>query len=260
MVQEVCMNKHLYLSLMPEALIASQLTPEEFGAYYAVGAEHKTQGQAAFFEIDPEFRDPFLRIDESLALCVPHKDGSPKRSVYVGVYRIVEHVPLKALGKLYLVTKDGRTLGLDRAASIPEDDKGLHLYHEIAPLHPLVVSTLGPKAFHKFLMGDSKKNIAVPSLCWAECKLGDLSTSPEMGEVNDLPYENIDHMRSCLIQLKTKNVSTKMVDRLNPASFQYRTLKNGIFYGTKDGLALYQLPSLEKMKSEHYQWWRSANM
>ena len=46
------MEKHLYLSLMPEALIASQLDPKAFGAYYAVGTEGKTQGQAAFFEIN----------------------------------------------------------------------------------------------------------------------------------------------------------------------------------------------------------------
>jgi hypothetical protein len=254
------MEKHLYLSLMPEALIASQLSPEEFGAYYAVGSEHKTQGQAAFFEVDPSFRNSFFPIDESLALCIPHSDGRAKNSVYIGVYRVVEHVPLSALGTLHLVTKDGRTLPLKRTESIANDGPELHLYHEIAPLHPLVVSTLGPKDFHSFIMGDTKKNIKVPALCWVECKLGELAKSPEMGEVHDLPYENIDHLRSCLIQLKTKNVVTKMVDRLNPAGFSYRTIKNGIFYGTKDGLVMYQLPSVEELKNAHYPWWRSANM
>ena len=46
------MAKHLYLSMIPEALIASMLTPEEFGVYYAVGSEKKSRGQAIFFEID----------------------------------------------------------------------------------------------------------------------------------------------------------------------------------------------------------------
>jgi hypothetical protein len=254
------MEKHLYLSLMPEALIASNLTPEEFGAYYAVGAERKTQGQAAFFEIDPAFRDPFFPLEEALGRCVPHKDGAPKRSVYAAVYRVVEHVPLSALGRLYLTTKDGRTLGIDRAASAPADEKGLHLYHEIAPLSPLVVSELGPKAFHAFFMGDGKKNLAVPAFCWVELKLGELANDPERGEVHDLPYENIDHLRSCLIQLRTKNVVTKIVDRLHPSSFSYRTIKNGVFYGTAAGLAMYPLPSVEQLKNEHYHWWRSANM
>lgn len=254
------MDKHLYLSLMPEALIMSQLSPEEFGAYYAVGPELKTQGQAVFFEIDPSFRDPFFQIDLSLSLCIPHRNGKPKRSVYCAVYRVVEHIPVSALRKLYLVTKDGRTLGIDRAAAVPEDSGGLHLYHEIAPLHPLVVSTLGPHAFHSFFMGDTKKNIDVPALCWVECKLGELATNPEFGDVRDLPYENIDHLRSCLIQLKTKNVVTKIVDRLNPSSFAYRTIQTGIFYGAGKDLAMFPLPSVDELKKNHYQWWRSANM
>ncbi|HPX25850.1 MAG TPA: hypothetical protein PLG87_03515 [Treponemataceae bacterium] len=255
------MDKHMYLSLMPEALIISQLPPEEFGSYYSVGPELKTQGQALFFEIDPSYRDPFFQIDNALSLCIPHSDsGKPKRSVYCAVYRVVEHIPVSALGKLYLVTKDGRTLGIDHSKFIPEDEAGLHLYHEIAPLHPLVVSTLGPKAFHSFFMGDSKKNIAVPALCWVECRLGELAINPEFGDVKDLPYENIDHLRNCLIQLKTKNVVTKIVDRLNPTSFAYRTIQNGIFYGSGKDLAMFPLPSIDELKKDHYQWWRSANM
>jgi hypothetical protein len=174
------MTPHLYLSLMPEALVASQLSPEEFGAYYAVGSERKTQGQAAYFEIDAAFRNPALPIEEAWQRCVPHADGSPKCSVHVVVYRVLQHVPLSALGRLYLVTKDGRTLGVERAVSIPDDEKGLRLYHEIAPLRPLVVSALGPKAFYAFFMGDPKKNIAVPTFCWVELRLGGLASNPEL--------------------------------------------------------------------------------
>ncbi len=54
------MTVHLYLSLIPEALIASMLSPEEFGAYYAVGTQKKSRGQAIFFEIDPKFRSDFF--------------------------------------------------------------------------------------------------------------------------------------------------------------------------------------------------------
>ncbi len=44
------MTVHLYLSMLPEALIASMLSPEEFGIYYAVGSQKKSRGQAIFFE------------------------------------------------------------------------------------------------------------------------------------------------------------------------------------------------------------------
>ena len=49
------MEKYLYLSLIPESLIASQLPPEEFGNYYAVGTRKRSRGQAIFFEVEPGF-------------------------------------------------------------------------------------------------------------------------------------------------------------------------------------------------------------
>ena len=254
------MEKHLYLSLMPEALIASQLDPKAFGAYYAVGTEGKTQGQAAFFEIDPAFRSPFFPIDRALQECHEHDDGRPKNSVYISVYRVLEHIPLTALGTLHLVTKDGRTLGLAKSTHLPDDVNGLHLYNEIAPINPLVASSLAPRAFHQFMMTDQNTKISLPALCWVECTLGNLAENPEYGDVGDLPYDNIDHLRSCLVQLRTKHVVTKIVDRLNPATFAYRTIKNGVFYGTREGMVIYRLPAVDELKANNYPWWRSANM
>jgi len=105
--------------MIPEALIASMLTPEEFGVYYAVGSLKKARGQAVFFEIDPEFRHEDLPIEEGVQRCVLHEDGSPKRSVYISVYRALERMSLDAIQKLYLVTQDGRTLSLVAATAQP---------------------------------------------------------------------------------------------------------------------------------------------
>ncbi len=112
-------TKHLYLSMIPEALIASQLSPEEFGVYYALGTEKKSRGQAIFFELAPDLRVEGLPIEEGLQRCVPHEDGTPKRSLYITVYRALERVPLDAILRLYLVTQDGRVLGLDAAETCP---------------------------------------------------------------------------------------------------------------------------------------------
>ena len=49
-VWEEHMAVHLYLSTIPEALIASMLTPMDFGAYYAVGMEKKSRGQAQYLQ------------------------------------------------------------------------------------------------------------------------------------------------------------------------------------------------------------------
>jgi hypothetical protein len=254
------MKQHLYFSLMPEALIASNLEPDDFGAYFSIGTEGKTRGQAAFFEIDPTFRNPFFPIDEGLKRCVPHPDGKPKSSVYISVYRVAEHIPLSSVGQLNLTTQDGRNLGIDKVRNLPVDEEGLHLYHEIAPLHPLIVSSLGPQAFHAFLMKGGEKFLSVPALCWADLRLDELANNPETGAIKDLPYQNVDHLRSCLTELKKFGLKTKMVDRIQPPSFLYRTIKHGIFFGTGEGLSMYALPSRETLLEKHYHWWRSANM
>lgn len=254
------MTVHLYLSLVPEALIASMLSPEEFGSYYAVGTKKKSSGQALFFEVDPSFRSKYLRIDEGISRCIPHDDGTPKSSIYIGVYRVLEHVDISALGKFYMVTKDGRTLGLDHTESVPDLDGGLHLYKEIAPVSPLVASRLNPVEFYDLIVRNPISLLTLPAIAFAELRLGELADDPEMGQIGDLPYSNMDHLREVLKELKTKSVATKMVDRASSAQLAYRTVKNGIYVGNESALRFYPMPSNEDLKENHYRWWRSANM
>lgn len=254
------MAKHLYLSMIPEALIASMLTPEEFGVYYAVGSEKKARGQALFFEIDPEYRHEALPIAEGLRRCVVHDDGSPKRSVYITVYRALEYISLDSILKFYLVTQDGRVLGVDKAEKLPEPSAGMHLYQEIAPVHPLVVSTYAPLEFYDLIVNNPTSLLTLPAVCFAELKLGELAENPDRGSVRDLPYANIDHLRQCLVDLRTKTVHSKMVDRLSPAAFPYRTLSSGIYLGNKEKLLCFSLPSIDELRANHYRWWRSADM
>jgi hypothetical protein len=251
---------HLYLSLVPEALIASMLTPEEFGSYYAVGTKKKSSGQALFFEVDPDFRSKYFRINEGISRCVPHEDGTPKASIYISVYRVLEHVSIEALKKLYVVTQDGRTLGLDPAEKLPELDEGLHLYKEIAPVSPLVASRLNPVEFYDLIVKNPTSLVTLPAIFFAELRLDELASDPEMGQVGDLPYSNMDHLREVLMDLKTKPVATKMVDRASPATFAYRTVKNGFFVGNESDFAYFPMPSSDELRKDHYRWWRSANM
>jgi len=254
------MDVHLYLSMIPEALIASMLTPDEFGIYYSVGSVKKARGQAVFFEISPDFRHDFFRIEEGIRRCVPHEDGSPKRSIYISVYRVLEHIPLDVVQRLYLVTRDGRVLGLESSERLPEDTIGLHLYQEIAPVHPLVVSTLGPREFYELIVKTPASLLSLPAICFAELRLDELAEDPERGAVRDLPYSNIAHLRQCLADLRTKTVHTKMVNRIEPAAFPYRCIKSGIFVGNEGRLLFFPLPSQEELRAKHYRWWRSASM
>ncbi len=254
------MTIHLYLSFAPEALIASMLPPDAFGDYFAVGSHKKKRGQAIFAELDPAFRHPFFRIDEGLARCVPHEDGAPKKSVFISPYRVLEHVPLNVLKKLYLVTAYGEVLGLERSVAVADDPDRLHLYQEIAPIHPLVVSTLNAVDFHHFITHDPQSLIHLPALCFAELRLGALASDPEYGNVEDLPYPFVPHLRECLLEVQHKEYHTKMVNRIQPVNFPYRVIKNGIFIGNQADLAYFPMPSREELRDQYYRWWRSANM
>ena len=254
------MTCHLYLSMIPEALIASMLTPEEFGAYYATGTEKRAHEQAIFFEVDSDLCSEYFRIEEGMNRCTPHEDGSPKRSLYISVYRVLEHVPLELIRKVYLTTQDGRTLGIRGMETPPPDEPGLHLYQEIAPVHPLVASTLGPRQFYDLIVKNPISLLSLPAVCFVELRLNGLAEDPEHGNVGGLPYSNIEHLRQCLLELKTKAAHTKMVNRIQPANFAYRTIKNGVFVGNAERLLYFPLPAMEELKARNYNWWRSANM
>jgi hypothetical protein len=253
------MKTNLYLSVIPEALIASQLTPNEFGHYYAVGSQKRSRGQAMFFELDPELKSDYLHLDTLAQRCVPHEDGSPKRSAYLSIYRVLEHVPLAALGTLFLSTDDGRVLGLERAAYQKRPSSGLHLYQEFCPVSPRVASRLDPEEFAQYIT-DRSNPVSVDRIVFAELRLDALADDPDKGDVSDLPYPHIDHLRDCLKSLQTKqSFASKVVVRDATPSILYRTLLGGFYVADSTGIAYYPLPSREELETRYYAWWRSAN-
>lgn len=253
------MAVHLYLSLIPEALVASMLTPEEFGVYYTVGDTKKRRGQAMFVELDQNFRNDYFRIEEGLKRCVAHEDGRPKKSVYISTYRVLEHISLTDVKKLHLVTKYGETLSLPRSTDYPTTEHGFYMYQEIAPVSPLVVSTYSPLDFYKTLTQEPSSMIHFPAICFVDLRLDDLARDPEFGSQGNLPYDNMHHLRECLLELRTKITHTKMVDRAHAVEYPYRMIDSGIYIGNTEELAYFPLPSLDDLRGKYYHWWRSAN-
>lgn len=253
------MSIYYYLSLIPEALIASMLPPPEFGSYLAVGTQKRTRGQALFFSLDGLKRAPFdLRGVENK--CLPHPNGEPKHSVYVAVYRVLEQIPLQSIGNLYMVTPDGRVLEIQPTEKIPEYSQNYHLYQEICPVHPRVASTLSPQDFTRYIT-DPKQAIHVPKICFADLCLGDLAEDPERGGIRDLPYYAIEHLRDCLVQLRDdQKKHTKIVDRTHPQAFPYRSVNSGIFLGSNKEILFWPFPTEEELKSRYHEWWRSASI
>ena len=252
------MKIYLYLSLIPESLIASMLPPEEFGNYYAVGSTKRSRGQAYFFEVDPErLGDPKL-LEEMRARCVPHEDGRPRRSTYLRIYRALESVPLEALGKLHLVTDDGRDLALERGTVAQPDERGYHLYQEISPVSPRVASKLAPADFAEQLTkGDQP--ISVPRIVFCELKLWNLAQDVDAKDVHMLPYPNIDHLRDCLRELKNAYAKpNKTVIRNMNQELLFRTVRGGFYVADAKQCVMYPFPTPEELDNKYYGWWRSA--
>lgn len=252
------MKRYLYLSLLPEALIASMLPPEEFGKYLAVGTKKRTRGQAMFFEVNPDFKSEYLNLQDVEKLCKPHDDGTPKRSKYFSIYRVLEHIPLNMLKNLYLSTDDGRVLELKQSEYTPRNDTKLRLYQQLCPVNPRIASSLNPQEFIKFITNTSNP-VSVPKIVFVQLGLNNLSTDPVNGSDENLPFPNIQHLRDCLTELKVSpDKPTKTVIRFMQGDLLYRTVKNGFYVGDQDNFIFYQFPSIEELENEYYSWWRSA--
>ena len=62
------------------------------------------------------------------------------------------------------------------------------------------------------------------------------------------------------MELRDKEIHTKMVNRVQSVEFPYRTIKSGIYIGNTKRLAYFPMPSREELRSKYYRWWRSANV
>lgn len=253
------MKVHLYLSMIPESLVASMLPPEEFGTYMATGTRKRPHGHAMFFQLKEGFQSDYFNLSDIDTRCVAHSDGQPKHSVYMAVYRVLENVPLEAIESLWLTTAHGQVLEIQQGPTPSKFAPEYHLYQELCPLHPLIASSLDPVRFCKQIT-DTNKLISVPKMCFVELNLDGLATDPMEGSDKNLPYHNIDHLRSCLNELKPNGPKeSKTVDRVWHQSFLYRSVKSGFFVGDNEQILYYPYPSREDLESKYYAWWRCAN-
>ncbi len=240
-----------------EALVASHLEPEAFGRYMANGTQKNVRGNVLFFEIDPGLKSDYFRMDDLEKRCIPHEDGSPKRSKYISVYRVMEHLDLSVFGKLYLCTADGRVLTLD---SSPYDEagekKGTSLYEELCPVSPLVVSTLTPKTFIQF-MTNLTHPVSIPRIFFVDMLLD----RDERGMLAGyLPYPDPLHIIDCIRDLEgQQDKVTKTVSRSPRMHGLFRTIRRGFFLGDQTGMKFYQFPECRILEVEHTKWWRSAS-
>jgi len=252
------MSNYVYLTCTPEALVASMLPPVAFGMYLSTGTKKRNKGQTIFFEIDLQKVSDLINIESLNRRCVAKEDGSPKSSVYLSVYRVLEMIPTDALKSLYLTTDHGCVLELKRSGydKGKEVQNALHLYQELCPVTPLVASGLAPSAFLK-KMTDGSTPIVIPKLFFVELKLGELATNPLGGTAENLPYPNIGHLRDCLEILRGEyDKHMKTVQRIFSGTLLYRTIATGFYVGSKDDLVFYPYPDMKHLEDVNYEFFR----
>lgn len=252
------MQLYLYLSMMPEALVASHLPPEDYGSYLAIGSKKRARGQAIFFRLSEEYARQRLEVLGQRGMVEGGRHEGPRRSAYLSVYRVLEQVPLCALETLHLVTEEGRVLALNPAEYQPETEPRFHLYQEFCPVTPRVVSTLEPREFAARIT-DKSQLVSLPALLFADLQLHELRENPDVS-ADHLPYPNLTHLRDCLRELREKpNKTTKTVIRFLQQDVLYRTIRRGFYVATAGGgFRFFPMPTREQLETVHDRWWRSA--
>ncbi len=252
------MDIRYYLSVNPlEALIASHLSPQEFGRYMATGKKNGSYERIMFIEVEGGFGS-YFDWDYARERCVPHEDGRPKNSVWMSVYRALEHVELDKLMSLYMTTLDGRTLEIPRGEyQAPDDSRDYFVYQEICPITPLVVSRLNPSDFCAY-MTDTTNKVSVPQVVFADLKTIDFEHPENTGNIGGAYDRNIQHLRDCIQDVQTqKDKPNKNVER-SVSSFSYQIVNSGVYVGQGSNLVQYTMPSVAELRQKHYDWARSA--
>ena len=253
------MNAHFYMTVFPEALVASMLSPEEFAPYFAVGSRKRLPGRAIFFEVDPKLSVPYFDMSRAEDI-QPHPDGIPKHSITISIYRVLEHIPLDMLGRLFLVTRDGKYLDIQPRSYPAESVKSFRLYQELCPMHPSILSKLQPTEFAKSVT-DPEGCLQVPKILFVDLLLGQIADPNSDVPARALPYADMGLIRDVLSILKTSNRETLVVDRAHSRDFFYRTVGEGLFLADRERVVFYPFPEAEQRESGPiHEWWRSAEL
>ena len=253
------MSLHYYLSIFPiEALIASELEPSQFGAYMATGSKKGSAEQIIFVEVEGNFGNDF---DWKFAIekCIPHPNGNPKHSVYLSIYRTLEQIPLEKLGSMYLTTRDGRTIGLEKDLYREEiNGNKYYIYQELCPVTPVIASILDPEDYSNEIT-NSKRKIYVPKIVFTDMKIPDFENPEHSGNIGMFYDNKIPHILNCISSVTgDKGKKNKTIDRSHVESFSFQVIKNGIYIGDGKTLLSYKFPSVEDLKKIDYDWGRSA--
>jgi hypothetical protein len=256
-------ENRIYMVLYPNAaLIASQYDPEMFAKHYTSGSSRHYSGKLVFAEVDTGYRNDFFDIENILKELVPHADGRPKATKFIGSYRVLEHVDLSAIGKLYISTEEGHCIDLERGEYDRSHEEAIRIYAEISPMRMLVMSRFNPLEFGAYIT-DPANHKSAPKQFYTQLDI-DLPEFIEDFEHNPFKPSPISALHPSTIRdgyleltAKPDKKSKAMALDSNLDNITFRLLKHGFTFFTKGESIFYPLPSHSAIEAKNLKFWRT---
>jgi len=246
------------------ALVASQLEPEQFGEHYTIGSAKHFSGKVIFAEIDINFRNNYFDIDKYVAQTISHDDGQPKKTKFISSYNVLENIDLSAIQTLYLVTTNGKVLPIQSEEYTAYNEPGkIRVYQEIAPLETLVASTKDQREFGKFITTGTKSKGA-PKICFTQIEFDienfiQVNKNKEIFNI-ELPGVNPYRIYDCLAELRDQ--PEKLTKTLTLGSLlrdlSYKLVRHGFWFFGDDEIKFFPMPSINELENRYYSWWKNV--
>ena len=255
-------QQRLYQILYPNnSLVASQLTPEQFGKHFLIGTARHYEGKIIFAEVDADFRHDFFKIEAGFADLIPHEDGRPKATKFISSYRVLEHIGLDAVKSLYLVTSNGLTLELKQGTHDKPHKPGLiRIYAQICPTTVLSMTKLNAEEYAQYIT-DPSHSKWVPKLFFTQVELPieqflkEFKERPFMSP--PFPFVHPAKLRDSILELENTEKEAKGIS-LNSEmeKIPYTKIRHGFWLCCGKKSLFFPMPDEETVKKENYQFYK----
>lgn len=260
-------EKHLYLILYPSrALVASQLTPEQFAKHYQIGSSKHYVGKVIFAEVDINYRHKFFNIGEVLEGLVPHSDGRPKATKYICSYRVLEHIDYDAIRDLFLVNTSGKTLKLTQKEYDKEHQPGFcRTFAQINPLTMLALTTYTPEEYGKYITAKDH-SIGAPKLFFTQIELptDEFLRDFEENSFVSPPFAFIHpaKLRDAILEVENSNGKKPIKGvslRSDLECISYNKIRHGFWFASATKSLFYPMPSMAEIERDNYDFYRTMS-
>ncbi|MFO8063901.1 MAG: hypothetical protein R6V29_04630 [Spirochaetia bacterium] len=257
-------QNRLYVVLYPNvALIGSQLDPEAFAKHYSIGPTRYYYGKVIFAEIDADYRHPYFDIESLLPELKAHEDGQPKATKFISSYRVLEHIDLDVVRKLYLATHEGYVQTLDPAPyKDPQEAGTVRIFAEIAPIRMMVLADYDFEQFAEHITDPGYRKGA-PTMFYTQL---DVDIEHFIRELDENPFRQSpvlsihpSSLRDAFFELKKyadKHTKGLCVDSSMDA-ISYKQIRHGFMFATNEKTKFFPMPSLREMEDNNYRFWKT---